>query len=197
MTTKGDRARARLLDAVARALVADGYGRMSIAAGARDAGLPRSGFYFYFASRGEAVAAVTRGLFEDFAEVATPWYDHEVGRHRETFSAAMAATVALWRSRPALLLGLVQAAATDDVARSIWDDWVGSFVARAVPTIQRTMTASAPPGVTAEGLACRLVGLTFAAMQDDVAALVAGREVSGSVAEELAFVWLRTLYEDA
>lgn len=182
---------------MARALVADGYSRMSIAAVARDAGLPRSGFYFYFASKGEAVAALTRGLFEEFADVATPWYEHEVGAHRETFSAAMAATVERWRSRPALLLGLVQASATDDVARSIWDEWVGAFVARAVPTIERTMTAPAVPGVTAEGLARRLVGLTFAAMRDDVAALVAGREVSGSVAQELTVVWLRTLYGDS
>ena len=195
MPTKGDRTRQRILDVVENLLHERAFEDITIAEITRRAGVTRPGFYFYFGTKGAAVASLMENLFPEFMDAASVWYEHEAEDQRTGLRLGMAATVALWRKHAVVMHGMVQAAAVDVRAREIWQQWVNAFVARAVPTI----SADRPPrrgsaSPTSEQLATFLVDATFSSMERDVRSLVTtGATVDGTL-EALVHVWEGALY---
>src|SRR3954470_15364221 len=135
MVTKGDRRRQRILDAVAELLETETFEEISIAEITRRADVTRPGFYFYFPTKGAAVASLMEGLFGEFMDAAGVWYEHREADQETGLRAGMEATVDLWRKHAVVMHGMVQAAAAEKEAREIWQRWIAAFTARAVPTI--------------------------------------------------------------
>lgn len=193
--TKGDRRRERILDAVRELLQTQSFDDLSIAEITRRADVTRPGFYFYFQSKGAAVASLMEALFPEFMAAATVWYEHAEVDQRRGIEVGMAATVELWRRHAVVMNGMVQAAAVDLHAGRIWEQWVNAFAGRAVPTISSDRPR-ARTGPTAEQLAVFLVDATFAAMERDVRSIVTSGFPVHETLETLVFAWTQTLYAD-
>ncbi|MCW2856569.1 MAG: ethR 5 [Marmoricola sp.] len=194
MVTKGDRRRQRILDAVAELLVTETFEEISIAEITRRADVTRPGFYFYFPTKGAAVASLMEGLVAEFMQAAAVWYEHREPDQETGLRVGMDATITLWRKHAVVMHGMVQAAAVDAEADRIWQQWVAAFTARAVPTLTADLTRRPTNGSQAVDLATFLVDATFAAMQRDVRALVETGSGTPGLLDSIVHVWSRTLY---
>jgi len=194
VSTKGDRTRARISEAVSDLLSEQSFGQVSIAEITRRAQVTRPAFYFYFPSKGAAVAAVLEELFGEFIAVADAWYEHESGDPLTGIPEALDATIALWRANASLMHGMVQAAAIDREAGQLWQSWVQEFARRVSDRLQADLNpAVVKRGPSPDALAELLVGATFDAMQRDVRRMVELGEETPELGRTLAFVWARTL----
>ena len=194
MVTKGDRRRQRILDAVADLLETESFEQISIAEITRRADVTRPGFYFYFPTKGAAVASLMEGLIGEFLDAASPWYDHRGPDQPTALREGMERTVALWRKHAVVMHGMVQAAAAEREAGEIWQQWVNAFTARAVPTITADLGPARSRSHRPEQLATFLVDATFAAMQRDVRSIVEEGTGTPGVVDAISLVWARTLY---
>jgi len=194
MVTKGDRRRRRILDVVAELLETEAFEEISIAEITRRADVTRPGFYFYFPTKGAAVASLMEGLVAEFMEAAGVWYEHREADQVTGLRVGMEATVALWRKHAVVMNGMVQAAAVDDEADRIWQQWVAAFTARAIPTVTADLPRGANRSAKPADLAQFLVDATFAAMQRDVRALVRTGVGTPDLIDTLVHVWSQTLY---
>jgi AcrR family transcriptional regulator len=197
MASKGDNTRQRILSVVAEMLAAHTFDEISIAEITRRAAVTRPGFYFYFPTKGAAVATLMEDLFTEFTDVAGVWYDHGV-REQEALRLGMSRTVELWRTHATVMHGMVQAASADPAAREIWQGWIAAFTARAIPTIAADTGGQLDQlKIPVERLADILVGLTFDAMQRDVRSIVDSGQPTEHLVETLTYVWGRALYDSA
>jgi len=196
MVTKGDRRRQRILDAVADLLETQTFEEISIAEITRRADVTRPGFYFYFPTKGAAVASLMEGLVAEFMDAAGVWYEHREADQATGLRAGMEATIALWRKHAVVMHGMVQAAAVDSEADKIWQQWIAAFTARAVPTVTADLPGRASGSPRPADLTQFLVDATFAAMQRDVRALVQTGVGTPDLIDSLVHVWARTLYGD-
>jgi TetR/AcrR family transcriptional regulator, ethionamide resistance regulator len=104
--------------------------RISVGEIAGRAGVGRSGFYFYFASKGAVVAALLSDVFDEMRAGATLLLDGGDpataldGALRE----ALWQTWRSWHEHEALILAMLDARAGDPALRELWDAWVCRFV---------------------------------------------------------------------
>lgn len=194
MTTKGERTRRRILDVVVHLLETRSFEEVSIAEITRRAEVTRPAFYFHFATKGAAVAAVLEDLLEEFVAVAAAWYERPGTDPGAGVAEALEATVALWREHARLMDAILRAASTDAEAAQLVDAWVAHLAARAADRMRRDLGDRLPAaGPSVEALAELMVGATVEAMRRDVRRLVATGERTGGVARTLAFVWSRVV----
>jgi AcrR family transcriptional regulator len=193
MATKGDQRRERILEVVRDLLGSQPFEEISIAEITRRAEVTRPGFYFYFPTKGAAVAALMEGLFPEFMAAAAVWYEHRAEDQRDALRQGMEATVALWRRHPGELLGMLQAAHSDPAAHVLWDRWVAAFTARALPTVTADL-GSRRSDADPQALTTFLVDATFAAMQRDVRSIVATGQPTPGLVDTITRVWAQSLY---
>lgn len=195
MAEKGARRRQRILEVVEDLASTTSFDDISIAEITRRAEVTRPGFYFYFPSKGAAVATLMEGLFQQFMDAASRWYDHAGDDQRETLRQGMDDTVAIWRTHAHVMHCIAQAADRDEHARPIWDRWLATFTARAVPTLaEDTRGLLVSTAVEPEHLAGALVNLTFDTMRRDVRSIVEDGRPLAQVSETLTLVWSSVLY---
>jgi len=194
VVTKGDRRRERILACVAELLETQSFEEISIAEITRRAEVTRPGFYFYFPTKGAAVASLMEGLVSEFMDAAAVWYEHRADDQETALRQGMGATIELWRKHAVVMHGMVQAASSEREAGEIWQRWVAAFTARAVPTIAADLGPRA--AVRAEPLATFLVDATFAAMQRDVRSVVETGQPVPDLLDTIVRVWDRALRPD-
>lgn len=192
---RGDERRAALLHALERLLAERPLARIGVADISAAAGVTRSGFYFYFATKGAAVAALLEEFRDQMLRAGSAWYDDDDTEPLERVAATVAASAHLWREHAHLLVAMLDAAEVDAEAREIWSSWTQTFIHR----ISLRIAADARAGTVQtraepEALAILLMGATAAAMESDVRATAAGRPVDGALATALVELWHRTLY---
>lgn len=190
--SKGDQRRERILSVVRELLVTSTYEQISIAEVTRRAEVTRPGFYFYFPSKGAAVASLMEELYDEFMAAAAIWYEHHDADRREAFRLGMDQTIGVWRKHAHVLLGMVQAAASDPAADAIWQQWIGAFRARAVPVIAADLPRRT--AVDPEPLATVLVDATFAAMHRDVRSLLETGAGTPGLLDTLVQLWTSAVY---
>lgn len=191
--SKGDRTRSRILDALAALLDEVPYHQVSIAAVTRRAEVTRPAFYFHFDSLGAAVSSLMEQLFDEFTSVAGGWYTHDGDSQPDNLRLGMAQTVAVWRSHAVVMDAMMRAAATDDSAARILEEWIAAFTARALPVVRAD---GRELGERADRVTPVLVAMTFDAMRRDVRRIVATGEADPDVADTISAIWIRTVYGD-
>lgn len=116
--TKGDRRQDALLDALEELVAEKSIASVSIDEISARAGVTRTGFYFYFRSREEALQRLVERSVAPSVAVTQDWLasDDPV----TTLQAAMATAIDVWRNHPALLTATVDAAAYNKEIRALW-----------------------------------------------------------------------------
>lgn len=193
---RGDRRREELLGALEHLLADSPLSSISIAEVAREAGVGRSVFYFYFANKQAAVFAMLEDLFVLQAEEITRILGQESDR-RENMAVALGQTVQLWRDHRALMLAALEARATDEESSRAWERWIEQYVGFLAEHIEgQRVEGLAPPGPDAESLARVLIAANERMLERHLR-----REEDEEAAVELhrilVHVWTRSIYDSS
>jgi AcrR family transcriptional regulator len=193
---RGDQRRAALLGALEQLLTSRPLAEIGVADITRAAGVTRSAFYFYFPTKGAAVAALLADFREEMQQAAAAWYDGGPGTPLERTRAGFKASIELWRARGNLLVALLDAIGTDSEVREIWESWTQGFIERIAGRIVEDRKAGlARDTADSEALAAALMGAALYSMERDVRAILAGQDPSTALLTSLVELWYRTLYE--
>ncbi|OMC04672.1 TetR/AcrR family transcriptional regulator [Mycolicibacterium fortuitum] len=150
---RSDQRRAAILAALDEHLRQTGFDALNIAEVARQAGVGRSAFYFYFENKAAAVAALVEPMYEALfaannilADVARP--------PRERVHDTIDAVLKTAEDHRYLMQAMLEARGSSGAVRELWDQARESFV----PTVSTVITAErttgrAPDGVDAAVLA--------------------------------------------
>ena len=193
---RGDLRRSALLTALEQLLATRPLADVQVLDITRAAGVTRPAFYFYFATKAQAVAALLEDIYDDALALAADWYDGGAGSPAARLASGFNATLELWRQHAALLRAMLDAIATDDEVRAIWDGWTDGFVARIAQRIDEDSAA----GLTREipdtrALARVLMGTVLAAMDQIVRARTDDAAAAQALVDHVVLVWLRAIYE--
>lgn len=185
--TKGDRRRESILSALEELLVERPIADVSVETIASQAGIARSGFYFYFESKYAALGAALARAFEEFAQAAAAFLEGTEMPPEEQCRQDIAGVVATWRRHAPLLDGMVEAAATDAGARALWEEWIERFEERVAERIEAERACGrAPAGPPdARSLAAVLLAMNERALY---------RARAPELEDGLAAVWLAAVY---
>ena len=192
---RGDERRQQLLAALEALLATRGLAEVGVADITAAAGVTRSGFYFYFPSKGAAVAALLADFRDDMQQAGAAWYTGDGGTPHERVTRAVHASTALWRAHAPLLVAMLDAAASDPEAHDVWASWTAGFVERISARIRADRAAGLVRSTTdPTALATLLMGATLAAMETEVRQVVSAQRPRKAIPEALVDLWFRTLY---
>lgn len=158
--SKGDRREQALLDALESLLTECPLAKVSVGRIAARAGVGRTAFYFYFASREAALAALAQRSFAPVYDVAHDWFygddDFEIVLPR-----ALEGVVDLWIEQTHLFTAIIDAGVHEEAMHILWREQIEG-VARVIAQridrdAQRDLTW---PGLDAEGTARGLAWMT-------------------------------------
>lgn len=150
---RSDQRRTAILEALNEHLQKTGFDALNIAEVARQAGVGRSAFYFYFENKAAAVAALVEPMYEALfaannilADMARP--------PRERVHDTIDAVLKTAEDHRYLMQAMLEARGSSGAVRELWDQARESFV----PTVSTVITAErttgrAPDGVDAAVLA--------------------------------------------
>jgi AcrR family transcriptional regulator len=193
--TKGDRRREAILEAIERLLRDRPIGRLSVEEIAVAAGISRSAFYFYLESKYAALNAALGGVWDEMVAAASNFFEDDGEPPPEYVRRALGGVGALWREHEPLLVAMVDAAATDERARELWDGWMDRWIERVAARIEEERAAGralpAPPD--ARSLARVLLAMNERSYYLDRRRQASAAESARTV-EALAATWLAVLW---
>jgi AcrR family transcriptional regulator len=188
---KGDQRRAALLESLDHHLQESSLESINIADIARRAGVTRSAFYFYFENKAVAVAALMEEMYDEMV-VAAGMVGATHGSPATRIRTMLVELFAVVDRHQHQFLAMLEARATTEVVRTMWEADRQSFVQPVADMIERERESGlAPPGPDPVALATVLLELNDR-MLERVAlgsALTRDQQV-----EALSTIWLRTIY---
>jgi AcrR family transcriptional regulator len=193
--TKGDRRREAIVAAVERLLRDRPIGSLSVEEIAAAAGISRPAFYFYFESKYAALNAGLAEVWDEMVEAASSFFEDTGEPPSRYVRGALADVGALWRQHEPLLVAMVEAAATDEPARELWDGWRDRWVDRVAERLEEERAAGrALPGPPdARSLARVLIAMNERSYYLDRRRRAAPAE-SRRMIEALAATWLAAIW---
>jgi TetR/AcrR family transcriptional regulator, ethionamide resistance regulator len=190
--TKGDLKEQALLSVARRLLDEGSFAEASVADLAREAGLSRASFYFYFASKQLLLGAVVTGAVEEL----NARLSDEVGDERDRSAAELvAATVRAacelwWQHRPAMVAGVELGVALPEV----YEQGMANVALVRGPTVDLLRAHGRVPEAHDAGEAEHLVTALILMTERnfyDLARRDATRKDYDALADRLARVWQR------
>lgn len=167
---KGDRQRVAIVDAVRRLLTEVPFAELSVARITESANITRSGFYFYFDSKYEALAVAFGDLWSEMQDSTHQFQlrrpdEEPAGYARRSLTDA----IGVWRNNAALINALMTARESDATLRRMWDDWFAQLTDRVVAIVdhERRTGAATPAHDDTRQLVRRLIGMTVWALHED------------------------------
>ncbi|GAA2862438.1 TetR/AcrR family transcriptional regulator [Pseudonocardia halophobica] len=189
----GEERRALILGATEELLRERSLAEISVGDIASAAGVARSGFYFYFASKGAVVTAL---LADVFGEMAAGAIDLLAAAEdpREAVRQALRHTWESWRDHQGLVLAMLDARGTDPAVRELWDAWIDRFVAPVAVLVEGHRQAGmAPAGVAAADLVAVLLAANERTFER-LSRSGASPTLIDDALEALVAVWTAALY---
>ncbi len=187
---RGDRRRAALLESLQSQLEAGDFASINVADIASSAGVTRSAFYFYFENKATAVAALTQQMYAE-AFAATDVLLGE-GSPPERIDGTIRGLFDAWDRHQALYRAMLQARATNEAVREMWEADRQSFEAPIAGMIREERAAGrAPDGPDPEVLASVLLELNDRMLER---LALGGRHRREDQVAAVVAIWLRTIY---
>ena len=188
---KGDQRRSALLESLDQHLQESSFDSINIADISRRAGVTRSAFYFYFENKAAAVAALMEELYDEIFAVSRELTSTD-STPEVRITSMVTGLFGATRRHEHLFAAMLEARATSQAVREMWDADLQSFVEPLAEMIRSERTAGrAPDGPDPVGLATMLLELNDRALER----LVRGSTLTDEQQEEaVTAVWLRTIY---
>ncbi|WP_433567222.1 TetR/AcrR family transcriptional regulator [Nocardia sp. CA-151230] len=177
-----------MLDALTELLQAHRLTDIEVQDIARQAGISRSNFYFYFPTKGAAVAALISDIQHNLRAVAVDWYGRNDLPDDERIVRGMRATIEYWRAHARLIAAMFEAVNEDAEVRQAWQETLDELAAGASERIARDNTQFS--GFQPPTLAAVLVDMTARAMERDVTSIVDTGRPLPEIEAALVHVWL-------
>ena len=124
---KGDAREAALLEATEELLHRIAPAELTVEAIARRAQLTRTAFYFYFASKEEAIGRLAEPYLGEIFEAARPAFDPDTPL-RDGARTAIENQVEVWGKHGRALTAVADLAASDPAIRGLWTAQIEAFV---------------------------------------------------------------------
>jgi AcrR family transcriptional regulator len=160
---------------------------------ARGAGISRSTFYFYFASKEAVVLALLDRVVAEARAARAQALAGSAGG-RAAWRAALVTVRDTFRDHRALTVAATELLAASPEVRSLWSSALEDFVAETATAIEAERArGAAPPGPPARDLAVALNWMNERVIQVSVAGHGPGLE-EDALLDVLLTVWLRTIY---
>jgi TetR/AcrR family transcriptional regulator, ethionamide resistance regulator len=190
-TQRSDHRREAILDALDRWLQENDLEAVNIAEIAREAGVGRSAFYFYFENKAAGVAALTERMIDETFAVN----DHFVSdgaSPAERVGEMLDGLLDTWQRHRHVFRAMLDARGSSPVVREIWDSARESFVASVAGMIRADRAAGrAREGVDATVLATLLLEFNDRLLER----LSRGGPLSPQqLRDGAADIWLATIY---
>ncbi|MHB8658745.1 MAG: TetR/AcrR family transcriptional regulator [Solirubrobacteraceae bacterium] len=162
---------------------------------ARAAGISRSSFYFYFASREALLRSLAENAQEEVFASAEDWLNRQDEPPAEAIARALAANLAMWRRHGPVLRALHEARHLDEDTDRLRLAIARRFIDATAGQIERERRAGlATPGPPD----ARLLAGLLTAMNDrafyDASRRQASRRRDEELVQALGTVWLRAIY---
>jgi AcrR family transcriptional regulator len=158
--TKGDRREQGILDALEALLLEAPFAKLSVGQIAERAGVGRTAFYFYFASREAALAALAERSMEPLYEAGGGWLFGE-GDPVPAMREGLQRVVQVWTNQAHLLVALIDAASHDPDMLDMWrtqiEEMAGAVTRRIERDAERGLTW---PNIRAADIARTLVWMS-------------------------------------
>ncbi len=188
---KGDQRRAALLESLDHHLQESSLESINIADISRRAGVTRSAFYFYFESKAVAVAALMEELYDEIF-VAAGLLSSTDGTPASRIEKMLRELFGALDRHAHLFAAMLEARATSEAVRTMWEADRQSFVQPLADVIQRERDAGhAPGGPDAVVLATVLLELNDRMLERIALGSTLTRDQQ---VDALCAIWLRTIY---
>jgi AcrR family transcriptional regulator len=125
--SKGDARELALLDATEELLGSAEPSDLTVEAITGRASLSRSAFYFYFASKEEAVGRIAERYLGEILEASQPAFDPDIPLD-EGIRSGIENQVEVWGKHGRALAAVADLASSDPTIRQIWTDAIEAFV---------------------------------------------------------------------
>jgi AcrR family transcriptional regulator len=192
--TKGDRREQALLDALEELLGQQPISRISVDRIARAAGLTRTAFYFYFASKEGALRRLVERAVAAIWEVPDSWLMGEGDPH-EGLERALAAAVEAWAKHGAVFAAVAETAAQDADFWGFWREQLDGFI----DAVTKRVEADRADGLTREGIDPRALAEALCWMNERYLYVSLARDDNGrspaEVQRVLLDLWRRAIYD--
>ncbi len=162
---------------------------------AQAAGLSRSSFYFYFASREALLSTLGERAQDEVFASANAWLNRTDEPPANAIARVLTENLAMWRRHGPVLRALHDAANTDEQTDAVRLAIARRFVDAIAAQIERERDAGlAPPAPpSARRLAVILTGMNDRAFYD-ASRRPASRRRDQELVQALTTVWLRSVY---
>jgi AcrR family transcriptional regulator len=192
---KGDLTEQRLLEEAEARLADRPLVSIGIDELAQAAGISRSSFYFYFASREALLRTLGERAQDEMFASAEIWLSRTDEPPAEAMTRSLADNLALWRRHGPVLRALYDARNGEPETRALWRMIARRYVEATAAQIGRERDAGlAPPAPPEAGqLAAILTGMNLRAFYDASRSSASPRR-DHDLVQALATVWLRSVY---
>jgi len=193
-TQRSDHRREAILDAMDRWLQSSDLDTVNIAEIAREAGVGRSAFYFYFENKAAAVAALTERMIDETFAVHDDFINGDAPPERR-IGQMLDGLIDTWQRHRHVFRAMLDARGASPMIREIWDSARESFVGSVAEMIRSDRTAGlARDGADAEVLAVLLLEFNDRLLER----LSWGSELTPQqLRDGAADVWFATIYGGA
>uniref|UniRef100_A0A6J5ZT69 Unannotated protein n=1 Tax=freshwater metagenome TaxID=449393 RepID=A0A6J5ZT69_9ZZZZ len=191
-TAKRAAIEAALLDAT-ETLLGDGasFADLGVEKIAKQAGITRTAFYFYFGDKRELLMALTADVNRLLLEQASLWWAGE-GEPAELMERAMRNIASLFTEHAVLLKALGEVAAYDEDVAQHWQDLIGQFVEATEQRIEAERAAGSATCASAAATATALCWMTERTLNQQI--LQQSIAVDEEMIETLVEIWVRAIY---
>jgi AcrR family transcriptional regulator len=192
---KGDLTEQRLMRATEKLLADRPLSTIGVEEIAKAAGISRSSFYFYFASREALLRALGEQAQEELFASAEHWLGRTEEPPAEAIIRALTDNLALWRARGPVLRALYDARGSDRETEALWRGIARRYIDATAAQIERERESGLayPSPPDARRLAAVLTGMNLRAFYDaSQQPRSPGRD--DELVQALATTWLRTVY---
>lgn len=190
---KSDLRRVAILESLNHHLRESGFDALNIAAVAKQAGVTRSAFYFYFENKAAAVAALLEPMYDDGFLAGDILTDHTQPPARRV-RAMLEALLDTVDEHRYLLQAMLEARATSAAIRQVWDEARETFV----PTVAQMIASERAAGRAPDGPEPHLIAGILLEFNDRLMErhTLGGRLSRDELLTAAQSVWLRTIYAD-
>jgi len=189
---KAEEREAAILEAT-EALLAEGssFATLKVEDIARNAGLGRTNFYFYFSDKQQLLKRLASGAADELYAEADRWWHGGDDGGAEELARIIEPIVSLWIRHGPVLAAVVQTASIDDEIRDLWRALVTRFVDATRTRIEQEQAAGRAVDLPAGETAFCLVWMTERACYQHV---LQNRERADELTRALTRIWLRSVY---